>query len=425
MWDSIWINANIATITGPGRYGAVRDGAIAISSGRISFVGPATDLPGNPAALAPQVFDAQGAWITPGLIDSHTHVIYGGDSRRDFEMRIEGRTRAEIYGSGGGVPGVVRNTREASDETLFEEASRRVGELHRHGVTTLESKSGFGLDLPTELRQLRLSRELGRALPVTVVSTFLGAHGLPPEYQGRHDAYIDFLVDTVLPAAHAEGLVDAVDGFCDNVGFSHPQIRKLFDAARALGLPVRLHADQYSDFSAGALAAEYGALVADHLEYASETTVAAMAKAGTVAGLLPGANYTLRETRVPPVELFRRYGVAMAVATNSNPSSSPTNSPAMVMNMACTLFRITPEEALAGFTINGARALGMAQDRGSLEVGKVGDLAIWDISDPADLSYLLAANRCIGVVKDGHVVHTMARVPAVRRPGAARVAEHV
>ena len=422
MWDAVWINANLATMAGTQPYGMVRNAAIAAQAGKIAFVGGMGELPEEAGVLARQVHDLGGAWVTPGLVDSHTHVIYGGDSRRDFEMRLRGASRAEIYGSGGGVPGVVRNTREASDDVLFDGAARRISELLAHGVTTVESKSGFGLDLETELRQMRLSRELGRALPVTVVSTFLGAHGLAPEYAGRPDEYIDLLIDKVLPAAVAEGIVDAVDGFCDNVGFSHAQIGRLFDKALSYGLPLRLHADQYSDFSAGALAARYNALVADHLEYASESTVAEMAKAGTVAGLLPGANYTLRETRIPPIELFRRNGVRMAVATNSNPSSSPTNSPPAVMNLACTLFRIFPEEALAGFTINGARALGLAADRGSLEVGKLADLAVWDIADPADLCYLLAANRCIAVVKAGKLVHETARMKTVTRPGAAAAA---
>jgi len=416
MWDAIWINANLATMAGSHPYGAVRDGAIAVEGGRIRFVGAMAGLPAGPHGLARDVHDLRGAWVTPGLVDSHTHIIYGGDSRLDFEMRLRGATRAEIYGGGGGVPGIVRRTREATDDMLFDSAARRIVELQAHGVTTVESKSGFGLDLDTELRQMRLSRELGRALPVTVVSTFLGAHGLAPEYGARPDDYIGFLTDEVLPAAIAEGVVDAVDGFCDNVGFTHGQIARLFDRAKAAGLPVRLHADQYSDFSAGRLAAEHGALVADHLEYASEGTVEAMARAGTVAGMLPGANYTLRETRVPPIELFRKHGVPMAVATNSNPSSSPTNSPPMVMNLACTLFRISPEEALAGFTINGARALGLAADRGTLEVGKLADLAMWDIEDPADLWYLIAANRCIAVVKSGAVVHEAPRSAPVARP---------
>jgi imidazolonepropionase len=416
MWDALWINANLATMAGSEPYGALADGAIAAHDGKIAFVGAMTDLPGEVGTLAREVHDAAGTWITPGLIDSHTHVIYGGDSRRDFEMRLRGAGRDEIYGSGGGVPGVVRATREASDDTLFQTAARRILELQAHGVTVVESKSGFGLDLATELRQMRLSRELGRALPVTVVSTFLGAHGIGPEYAGRADDYIDFLTETVLPAAVAEGIVDAVDGFCDSIGFSHEQIGRLFTKAKSFSLPVRLHADQYTDYSAGATAARFNALTADHLEYASEATVAAMAMAGTVAGLLPGANYTLRETARPPIELFRRYGVPMALATNSNPSSSPTNSPPMIMNLACTLFRVLPEEALAGFTVNGARALGIAASHGSLEVGKVADLAIWDIAHPTDLSYLLAANRCVAVARAGRIVHAVPRPSRVARP---------
>jgi imidazolonepropionase len=419
MWDAIWINANLATMAGDKPYGTVHGGAIAVEDRKIAFVGAMASLAQNPASAARVVHDAQGAWITPGLIDSHTHVIYGGDSRRDFEMRLRGASRDEIYGSGGGVPGIVRATREASDDELFQSAANRILELQSNGVTTVESKSGFGLDLATELRQMRLSRELGRALPVTVISTFLGAHGVGPEYAGRPDDYIDFMANDVLPQAVAEGIVDAVDGFCDSIGFSHDQIGRLFATAQSYGLPVRLHADQYSDYSAGATAARFKALCADHLEYASESTVAAMAEAGTVAGLLPGANYTLRETARPPIALFRRHGVRMALATNSNPSSSPTNSPSMIMNLACTLFKISPQEALEGFTINGARALRMDATHGSLEVGKVADLAVWDISHPADLSYLLAANRCIAVAKEGRVVHEAARARRIARASAS------
>lgn len=405
MWDAVWINANIATMAGSSPYGRIEDGAIGVSGGAISFVGPMREMPDGLELLAREIHDARGLWITPGLVDSHTHVIYGGDSRNDFEMRLRGATRDEIYGSGGGVPGIVRRTREASDDELFESAAIRIAEMQAHGVTTLESKSGFGLDLETELRQMRLSRELGRAMPVDVVSTFLGAHGLPPEFEGRRDDYVDFLISDVLPAAVREGIVDAVDGFCDVMGFSHAQIGRLFESARAHGLPVRLHADQYTDFSAARLAAQHAAVTADHLEYASEESVIAMAEAGTVAGLLPGANYTLRETAVPPIELFRRYKVPMSVSTNVNPSSSPSTSPPMMMNLACTMFRISPEEALAGFTVNGARGLGLLESRGSLEKGKLADLALWDIQDPADLSYLLGANRCVQTVKEGRIVY--------------------
>lgn len=418
MWDAIWVNANLATMAGNEPYGTVPGGAVAVEGRKITYVGAMAGLPGDLSSMARMVHDAQGAWITPGLVDSHTHVIYGGDSRIDFEMRLRGASRDEVYGSGGGVPGLVRKTRESSDDELFQSAARRILELQAHGVTTLESKSGFGLDRETELRQMRLSRELGRALPVTVISTFLGAHGVGPEYAGRPDDYIDFLANDVLPAAVAEGTVDAVDGFCDSIGFSHDQIGRLFTKAQSFGLPVRLHADQYTDYSAGATAARFNALTADHLEYASEATVAAMAKAGTVAGLLPGANYTLREKTFPPIELFRRHGVPMALATNSNPSSSPTNSPPMIMNLACTLFKVTPEEALKGFTVNGARALGLQDACGTLEVGKAADLAIWNISHPADLSYLIAANRCVAVVKDGRLVHEAPPARPVKRPQA-------
>lgn len=405
MWDAIWVNANLATMADENGYGAISDGAVAVKNGRIAWVGRREALPDTFRERAAEVHDANGAWILPGLIDPHTHVIYGGNGRRDFGMRLRGATRDEIYGTGGGVPGIVNATRTASAEELFMSAARRIRELIAHGVTTLESKSGFGLDLETELKQLRCSRELGRALPVTVVSTFLGAHGVAPEFKGRPDEYIGFLVDTVLPAAVSEGLVDAVDGFADTIGFSDAQIGRLFEAARAYGLPVRLHADQYTDASAGALAARYGALTADHLEYASEQSVEAMAAAGTVAGLLPGSNYTLRETRVPPIQLFRKHNIRMALATNSNPVSSPTNSPTAIMNLACTLFRITPEEAVRGFTVNAAHALGMQRDCGTLEIGKAADLSVWEIEHPDDLSYLLGANHCIGVVKEGRLVY--------------------
>ncbi|WP_246789837.1 imidazolonepropionase [Bradyrhizobium sp. CCBAU 51765] len=376
-------------MTGENGYGEVLNGAVAAQNGHIVWVGAREGLPRPLHECAAVVHDVSGAWIMPGLIEPHTHVVYGGNGRLDFRMRIKGASRDEVYSSGGGVPGTVKATRAASEEELFTTASRRIREFIANGVTTIESKSGFGLDLDNEIKQLRVSRELGRALPVTVVSTFLGAHGVGPEFKGRPDDYITFLIDEILPAAVSEGLVDAVDGFADTIGFNDTQISRLFDAARAYDLPVRLHADQYSDASAAALAARYGALTADHLEYASEPSIEAMAKAGTVGGLLPGANFFLRESRVPPVDLLRKYQIRMAFATNSNPVSSPTNSPPAIMNLACVRFRITPEEALRGFTINAAHALGMQKDRGSLEVGKVADLSIWDIEHPDDLSCLL------------------------------------
>lgn len=401
MWDAIWFNANLATMADDAGYAAIPNGAVAVKDGRIAWIGSTVDLPEAFAEKAVTVHDVRGAWVLPGLIDPHTHVVYGGNGRRDFGMRIRGATRDEIYGSGGGVPGIVNATRAASAEDLYVSAARRVREFLSNGVTTIESKSGFGLDLETELKQLRCTRALERDFPLTVVSTFLGAHGVAPEFKGRPDEYISFLIDKVLPAAVAQDLVDAVDGFADTIGFSDAQIGRLFEAAQMHGKAVRLHADQYSDASAGATAARFGALTADHLEYASEQTIITMANAGTVAGILPGANYTLRETRVPPIALFRKHNVRMALATNSNPVSSPTNSPTTIMNLACILFKMTPEEAVRGFTVNAAFALGLQNELGTLEVGKVADLSLWDIEHPDDLSYLLGANHCIGSVKEG------------------------
>ncbi|MGY3078035.1 imidazolonepropionase [Bradyrhizobium sp. LM6.10] len=404
MWDAIWVNGHLATMADKEGYGIVENGAVAVERGRIAWVGRSDALPNALHEHATEIHDVAGAWVLPGLIDPHTHVVYSGNGRRDFGMRIRGATRDEIYGSGGGVPGIVNATRACSEEELLATSSRRVREFIAHGVTTIESKSGFGLDLQTELKQLRCSRALQQDLPVTIVSTFLGAHGVAPEFKGRPDDYISFLIEKVLPIAVSEGLVDAVDGFVDTIGFSDAQIGRLFEAARAHSIPVRLHADQYSDASAGATAARHRALTADHLEYASEQSIVAMAEAETVAGILPGANYTLRETRVPPIGLFRKYKIKMALATNSNPVSSPTNSPTAIMNLACTLFRMTPEEAVRGFTVNAAYALGMQRERGTIEVGKVADLSFWDIEHPDDLSYLLGANYCIGVVKGGRLV---------------------
>jgi imidazolonepropionase len=404
VWDALFINARLVTMAGAD-YGLIDDGAIGVAQGRIAWLGERAALPAPPDELAPVVHDVGGRLLTPGLVDAHTHIVHAGERCSDYVLRNRGAGRNEIAAAGGGVRGTVYTTRATSDEALYEQTATRVRELIANGVTTFESKSGYGLDFETELRIMRVSRELGRRLPVTVRSTFLGAHGIGPEYDGRPDDYIGFLARTVLPAAVQQDLVDAVDGFCDVIGFSPAQIGVLFDAATAFGLPVKLHADQYNDTGAGAVVAKYKGLSADHLEYVSEPTVRAMAEAGTVAGLLPGANWTLLETARPPVELFRQYGLAMMVATNNNPSSSPTCSPTMMMNMATHMFRITPEEALAGFTRVGAKALGLAADRGTLERGKVADFAIWDVAHPAELSYRIAVNPCRRVVKDGAVVY--------------------
>lgn len=414
MWDTLWINAAVATMeAGTSPYGLIDDGAVGVAEGRIAWVGEAAALPGRPLALAREVMDAEGRVITPGLCDPHTHVVHAGHRRGDFELRLAGATRDDIARVNGGVRGTMASTRQASPEQIFAQSARRVSALIASGVTTLESKSGYGLDLDSELKLMRVSREIGRRMPVTIVSTFLGAHGVPPEYEGRSGDYVAHLCDAILPAALAEDLVDIVDGYCDSPrfrGFSHEETGRMFEAGRAAGLPLTLHADQYSDFAAGALAARHGALSAAHLEYASEDTVRAMAEAGTVALLLPGANYTLFETAKPPVALFRKHGVGMALATNNNPSSSPTTMPTMIMNLACHLFRMTPEEVVEGFTRESARALGLSGDRGTLAAGKVADLVLWDVEHPAELPYRIAHNPVHLVVKDGAVVY---RAPAL------------
>jgi len=405
MWDALWKNGQVARMTADSPFGLLERGAVAALDGRVAWVGAESDLPPGAGGAARVVHDLGGRLLTPGLVDPHNHAVYHGDALRDFELLTQGGTRSDMIASGGGVAGLVRQTRAASDEQIRSASVARFAKLIAAGITTLESKSGAGLDLDTELRCLRISRELGRTLPVTVVTTFLGAHGIAPEYRGRPDDYVDHLCTVVLPAAVAEKLVDQVDGFCDPTGFSHAQITRLFEVARANGLPVKLHAEQYRDFRAADLVAQFRGLSADHLEFAAEPTIRAMAEAGTVATLLPGAHWTMGETQRPPVALFRRHGVPMALATNCNPVSSHTCSPTMMMNMACRLFGLTTEEALLGFTRHGARALGLLDSRGTLEVGKVADLAVWDVAAPGELAYRIADNPCHEVVKAGHVVH--------------------
>jgi imidazolonepropionase len=337
------------------------------------------------------------------LIDCHTHLVYAGTRAHEFELRLQGATYEEIARGGGGIVATVAATREASETELVDAASRRLKHLLDEGVTTIEIKSGYGLRTDAELKQLRVARLLGAAAPVSVRTTFLGAHAVPPEYKGRADEYVDLVCDEMLPAAAAARLADAVDAFCERIGFSPEQTSRVFERARALGLPVKLHADQLSDLGGAALAARFAALSADHLEYTSEAGVRAMAGAGTVAVLLPGAFYFLRETKLPPVQALRDHRVPIAVSTDCNPGSSPLTSILLTLNLACTLFRLTPEEALAGVTCHAARALGIAGTHGTLEVGKACDLAIWEIGAPAELAYAMGANPCVGVVKDGVV----------------------
>lgn len=404
-WDSIWIDANLATMAlhSDDPYGAIEDGVIALKQGRIAWVGSRESFPVGANDGVP-VHSAQGRWITPGLIDCHTHIVYAGNRAQEFEMRLTGVSYEEIARHGGGIISTVSATREASDETLYDQGQTRLDRLMAEGVTTVEIKSGYGLDLDTEQKMLRVAKVLGRDNPIQVTTTFLGAHALPPEYQGQADAYIEFVCNTVLPKVTQERLADAVDGFCESIGFSVAQIERVFSTAQDLGLPVKLHAEQLSDLGGAALAARFGALSADHLEYASEESVRAMAASGTVAVLLPGAFYFLKESQKPPIEWFREYGIDVAVATDSNPGSSPVCSILLMLSMACTLFGMTPGEALAGITRNAARALGMSADIGTLEVGKAGDFVVWDVSHPAELAYHIGQNPCHQVIKDGVIV---------------------
>ena len=402
MWQALWINANLATMeAGGGLYGGLEEGALGIDEGRLSWVGRMSDLPGRPEALAAEVHDAGARWITPGLIDCHTHLIYGGNRAREFEMRLEGVSYEEIARAGGGIVSTVKATRETSEKSLVAIAARRLKNFLAEGVTVIEIKSGYGLDLETELKMLRAARALGKTHPIAVETTFLGAHTLPPEFEGRADDYIDFVCEEVMSAAAEQGLADAVDAFCEGIAFSPEQTARVFDKAVALSLPIKLHADQLSDLGGAALAARYGARSADHLEYTSEEGVKAMAAAGTVAVLLPGAYYFLRETNLPPIASFREQGVQMALATDCNPGSSPAQSLLLMMNMGCTLFRMTPEEALAGVTRNAAQALGMTATHGTLTEGKAADFVLWDIESPADLAYRIGANPCHQVVQAG------------------------
>ena len=402
MFDTLLVNANLATMRAGGApYGAIRDGAIGLKAGRIEWVGLRDDLSATPESLATEVLDAERAWITPGLVDCHTHLVYGGNRAAEFEMRLNGASYEEIARAGGGIVSTVLTTRDASDNELATTASGRLKSLLSEGVTTVEIKSGYGLDLATELRMLRIARLLGGTAPVTVKTTFLGAHAVPAEFKGRADSYIDFVVNEVLPAVASAGLADAVDCFCENIGFTPEQTMRVFDAAKALGLPVKLHADQRTDTGGAALAAKYGALSADHIEYSNEAGIAAMAAAGTVGVLLPGAYYFLREDHLPDIAAMRRHGLDMALATDSNPGSSPLVSILLALNFGCTIFRLTPEEALAGITRNGAKALGMGATHGTIEVGKVADLVLWKVDAPAELAYAMGANPCLRVLKSG------------------------
>jgi imidazolonepropionase len=399
MTTALWRGARLATMApGHGPWGWVERGAIVTVGDRIEWIGFEDELP---RGLEPATeHDLAGALVTPGLIDCHTHLVYGGHRAREFEQRLQGATYEEIARAGGGIRSTVAATRAASDDALYASARERARTLMREGVTTIEIKSGYGLNRDDEARCLRAARRLGRELPITVRTTSLAAHALPPEFDGRADGYIDAIVQW-LPQWHAEGLVDAVDAFCDRIGFTPAQTRRVFDAARALKLPVKLHAEQLSDQHGAALAAEYGALSCDHLEHLNDGGVQAMAAAGTVAVLLPGAFYFLRETKLPPVTMLRAARVPMAIASDHNPGSSPALSLLLMLHMACTLFRLTPDEALRGVTLHAARALGLHETHGSLEAGKQADFAVWDAEHPNELAYWFGRNPCRQVVRAG------------------------
>jgi len=401
-WDGLACGATLATLADDAGYGLIEDGVLGWRDGLLTFAGPRAELPGRSDNIAHQVIELNGGCITPALVDCHTHAVFAGDRAGEFEQRLQGADYEQIARAGGGILSTVRHTRAASEEELLAQSLPRARALRDDGVTTLEIKSGYGLDFDNERKMLRVAKRIGNELGIEVRTTFLGAHALPQEFSGNADGYIDAVVEW-LPRLHGEGLVDAVDAFCERIGFTLAQTRRVFEAARALGLPVKLHADQLSDGDGAALVAEFGGLSADHVEYTSQAGVAAMARAGTVAVLLPGAFHVLRETTLPPLDEFRVQQVPMAVATDCNPGTSPLLSLRQAMQLACTHFRLTPEEALRGATVNGARALGL-DDRGALRVGMRADFVHWRVRQPAELCYWLGGSLAAAVYAGGRRV---------------------
>lgn len=402
--DLVITDVNLATmdadINAP--YGAIEQGALIIKDNKIAWLGKQTELP-EIDALATPIINAKGQWLTPGLIDCHTHILFAGNRASEFEQRLNGVSYQEIAQQGGGIASTVRATRAADEETLFVAGKNRLNSLLSEGVTTVESKSGYGLDLATELKLLEVNKVLNDNHPIDIQSTFLGAHALPPEYKNNPDAYIDLVCDVMLPAVAEQKLAHAVDVFCENVGFSYEQTKRVFAAAQSLGLPVKCHAEQLSNQHGSELVAEFKGLSADHIEFLDEAGVKAMAAAGTVAVLLPGAFYFLRETQMPPIELLRQYNVPMAIASDFNPGTAPLCSLRLMLNMGCTLFRLTPEETLKGVTVHAAQALGLT-DRGVLKVGMRADLALWDVATPAQLSYQFGVNELSNLWISGKLI---------------------
>lgn len=400
-WDLLLTDVSIATMrASAGPYGAIDNAALAIVDGKIAWLGPMADCPD---ATCKETESLAGRWLSPALIDCHTHLVFAGNRATEFEARLNGATYEEIAAAGGGIMSTVRSTRDASAATLREASQRRLLALRKEGVATIEIKSGYGLDLETEIRMLEVGKALAEENNLSVRTTFLGMHTIPPEFAGRTDDYVRFVCDEVLPAANERGLADAVDAYCESIAFSTTEVARLFERATELDIPVKLHADQLSDTGSAELAASFAALSADHLEYTSETGVKAMAEAGTVAVLLPGAFLTLRETQKPPLDALRHHGVALAIATDCNPGTSPLCSLQSAMSLASTLFRLTPEECLAGVTREAAKALGLATDRGTLEVGKRADIAVWNIEHPSELSYWMGLNPLLALYVNGKI----------------------
>jgi imidazolonepropionase len=412
-WQTLFINVNLATMTqGSDGYGEVIASALAVNAGQIVWLGKMTDLPAGVLTVSSTnvihdniiLIDGKGQWLTPGLIDCHTHLVYGGNRANEFEMRLQGKSYQEIAQAGGGILATVNATREASEAELLASALPRLTALHQQGVTTIEIKSGYGLDTKSEMKMLNVANQLGNELPVTIQRTFLGAHALPSEYKNDADTYLDLVCDSMLPEIANANLADAVDVFCEGIGFNLKQTKRVFDAAQQCKLPIKVHAEQLSNLGATELAADYKALSSDHIEFLDEAGINAMKKSDMTAVLLPGAFYFLRETQLPPIAMLRKYKVPMAIATDANPGTSPIHNIQLMLNMACTLFKLTPSEALAGVTSYGAKALGLADTKGQLAVGYDADIAMWNISQPAELCYQFGVNPLTSLYKSGKKV---------------------
>lgn len=402
QWDQLYRNVNLVTLSDQASYCIITNAAIAVTGDEISWLGPSSDLPES--ATAKQEFDTKGYWLTPGLIDCHTHIIYAGDRSNEFAQRLTGVSYANICEQGGGILSTVAATRKISESELYELSKQRIQNWLQQGVTNLEIKSGYGLDLETELKILRIARRLNQELPITIHNTLLAAHTLPLEYANKSDEYIDYICKEILPAAVAADLVDHVDAFCETIGFSCEQVAKIFKTAEEYNLPVKCHAEQLSDQNSASLAAQYKALSADHLEFANHASLQQMAAQGTCAVLLPGAFYYLQQQQLPPIARMRELNIPMAIATDCNPGTSPIFSLLTILNMASVLFKLTPEESLAGVTCNAAKALGIQHHYGSLSVGKKADFAFWNIQHPDELSCKIGINPCVGIVKHGRIV---------------------